>query len=177
MEDLNRPLRKSRSQRVQFGPRKELYEVLSKHREAGFRLSYDELKPILGKDPQGGGRSDILAVRWWILDDFGLWLENDVGVGYFLAETRDYRHVSGRFESQSKKRLGIALKVLTAPDISSLTEGEQRAHREDTHRVAIKYLVTKKIDADKTVLNADSVAIPSGKELSNILSRRQKAGV
>jgi hypothetical protein len=145
-----------------------------KTKDYGFSISYAEAYQILGRDPQGPGRGDILKVREWLLEDFDKWLECDISKGYFIAHPKDHRQVAGRFSTQGRKRLEKTIKVLAHTNLEMLSPDEIQAHRQDQQREAIKLLVMVKVDKAKTIEEAQQIQIPTGKYLLEIYAKKIK---
>ena len=171
MDASKQRLQKSR---VTYGPRKELFDyIVANHLDDyGYLLDYESLHDILGKDPQENGRTDILIVSDWLLEDFGINLTCKVGQGYFIALQEDSRHLGNKREKRSSKELTKSLRIFKHSKIDQLSRDERESFDRDAHRVAIKYLITRKIEQTKTVENMEPIKVPSGKELIEIYKKR-----
>lgn len=155
--------------RVSYGPRKELYDYL-KDRDYGFEIAYERLESILGRSPQGAGRADILQVREWLIDDWGKYLECDIGKGYFIAHAAENRDVANKYNGQAYKKVRKSLRILGKTDLTQLTAEQYQSHVEDQKRTAIKYLVMTKINKVKQI-DAEPITIPTGRELIDIYQK------
>jgi hypothetical protein len=159
-------MKKTEDHEVKYLGRVELF-LLLRDKPRGHFISYDELADVLGRDPQSKGRTDILWVRNRLIKEHGKWLENEVGKGYFLALSNEHAGASQRYDDQASRKQRLAVDIAVNTDVEELSEDERRSHREIQKKVAIKYLVMKKIDKAKPP-ELDAVSMPSGQELLEI---------
>lgn len=154
------------NKQVKYLARVELLRLLQ-DKAYGFMLTYDDLKLILDRDPQGPGRADILWVRARLLRERQKWLENKVGEGYFIAHPPGHAGAAQRYDDQAHRKLKLALDITINTDIENLKPDELRLHREIQHKQAIKYLISEKTNRAKP-REIDSVSMPSGHDLAEI---------
>lgn len=110
-----------------------IYDALLADAESGAIITLTALNECLGRDfvsnraPLYRARSELAARR-------KRWLEAQPSIGYRVTEAGDHARLSIAYRRQSRRKLGLAKRVLESTDLTALTP-ESLAEWDDQQKV------------------------------------------
>ena len=155
---------------TKYRPSVELYERI-KNYDYGEFLTYEALGVILGKDPQGEGRSAILTVRNWLLERHDKLLLCKPGEGYYIGHPNEHVDYSRSEEEAGGRKIKRALKAAVHCAEDKLTAEERSLLLQQQLRSGIKTAAIMQVDRQRKITEHHQISLPSGKELMEICRR------
>ena len=139
----------------------------------GHLFPYPELQTIIGKDPQGVGRTIIHRVRRRLLREKQKLLLPLDGQGYYIAHPDEHVSYAETMSEAGNRKKEKALAATIFVDASAMDANALRRLVDQQVKLRIQIVTQRKIDSVK-VPDKQSVKLPSGEELLGIITARRK---